>query len=77
MAVRGAEHPGTADRLPPELSAEAEVLSMVSAGFQLLAELHAALDRAKGDTAQAQRHVTGATQELAAIQRMFDRRASQ
>lgn len=58
----------------PASEPSARVLQMVSEGFRLLAALHEEVTRASPEPADAQRHVTQATRELAAIQRMFERR---
>lgn len=52
-----------------------EVLQKIKQGFHALAELHAAISNAPGDPSVALEHVSTATRELAAIQRLFDRRS--
>lgn len=50
------------------------VLRLVTDGYRLLAEIHDAIAQATSDPAQAQEHVATATRELAAVQRLFERR---
>lgn len=51
-----------------------EVLQKVNEGFRVLADLHSAISTGPGESTAALEHVTAATRELAAIQRLFDRR---
>ena len=64
--------------LPVELStlgiAAGAVLRLVIDSYRLLAELHDAIGQAAADPHPAQEHVTAATRELAAIQKLFERR---
>lgn len=61
-----------------EISEAAEptrrVQHLVSDGYRLLAELHEAVDGTGADPTLAHEHLANATRELAAIQKMFERR---
>lgn len=50
------------------------VLTRVSEGFRMLAALYEELNHSGEVQTAAQQHVTNATRELAAVQRMFERR---
>jgi hypothetical protein len=62
--------------LAPPTTAEptGTVLRLVTDAYRLLADIHDAIARATPHPAEAQEHVTSATRELAAIQRIFERR---
>lgn len=50
------------------------VLRLVTDAYRLLAEIHDAIALATPDPGEAQEHVAAATRELAAVQRLFERR---
>ena len=68
------DHPDLVTRPTPE--PVDEILQKVSEGFQLLADLHAAIQRSGGDHGDVMNRITAATAELTAIQRHFNRRES-
>jgi hypothetical protein len=58
----------------PDGEPTGRVLQLINDAYQLLAELHGAAGEAASDPAEARQHVTNATRELAAIQKLFERR---
>ena len=60
--------------LDPAVEPAGQVLSLVTEGYRVLAEIHDAVNRSGVDPTEAHQHVTNATRELAAIQQLYDRR---